>query len=151
MTKKNKDWWVNQAHMYSRQVGELQDELAKKESEIVRAEWDARKHYNMASVISAQMKRCQDILETLVNELTKAQYEEKNEELLKDARTYLQLAVQGYKANAYLNYGEQADNISKSGYDLKKLNELTAESLKRLRQEADKKEWWFWREKDYTK
>jgi len=151
MTKKNKDWWVNQAHMYSRQVGELQDELAKKESEIVRAEWDARKHYNMASVISAQMKRCQDILETLVNELTKAQYEGKNEELLEDARTYLQLAVQGYKANAYLNYGEQADNISKSGYDLKKLNELTAESLKRLRQEADKKEWWFWREKDYTK
>jgi len=40
----------------------------------------------------------------------------------------LQLAVQGHKANAYLNYGEQADNIIKSGYDLKKLKELTAKS-----------------------
>lgn len=151
MIKRDKEWWVKEAHMYSRQVGELQDELAKKEAEIVRAECDAQKHYNMASVISAQMKRCQDMLETLVNELTKAQYEGKNEELLEDARTYLQLAVQGHKANEYLSYGEHSDNIIKSRYDLKKLNELTAESLKKLREEADKKEWRFWREKDYTK
>ena len=133
MAKKTKDWWVSQAHMYSRQVGELQDALAKSDCERIISDHEAKKHYNMASAVSAKMKRCQDMLERLVDELTKAQYKGKDEELLKDARTYLQIAVQGHDVREYLHYAEQADNISKSGYDAAKLDKLTAESLKKYR------------------
>lgn len=133
MAKKTKDWWVKQTHMYSRQVGELQDALAKSDCERIISDHEAKKHYNMASAVNAKMQRCQDMLERLVNELTKAQYKGKDEELLKDARTYLQIAVQGHHVRASMYYGDHADNISKSGYDAAKLDKLTAESLKKMR------------------
>lgn len=133
MAKKNKDWWMKQAFQVSDELTELQNKFLELESKRIRAEYESHKHYNMASAVNAKMKRCQDMLERLVNELTKAQYKGKDEELLKDARTYLQIAVEGHDVREYLHYAEQADNISKSGYDAAKLDKLTAESLKKMR------------------
>ena len=133
MTKKTKDWWVKQTHIYSRQVGELQDLLKAESAECRQSQYEAARQFQMAASISAQMKRCQDMLETVVNELTKAQYEGKNEELLADARSYLQMAVANGKANAFLDYGVHAENIRKSGYNITKLHEYTQESLHAMR------------------
>jgi hypothetical protein len=133
MTKKTKDWWVNQTYLYSRQVGELQDLLKAESAERRQSQYEASREFRMAASTAAQMKRCQDMLETVVNELTKAQYEGKDEGLLADARSYLQMAVANGEANAFLNYGVHAENIRKSGYNATKLHEYTQESLHAMR------------------
>ena len=139
MTKKTKEWWASQAHLYGRQVGELLDVVEKLKSDCVMYKHEAHKNHQMAVAVNAKMKRCQDMIEHLVDELTKAKYKGKNEELLEDARTYLQIAVQGQYVRSFLDYGEHAENISKSGYNAAKLDKLTAESLKKLHSKKNKK------------
>jgi hypothetical protein len=133
MVKKTKEWWASQAHMYSRQVGELQDLLKAESAERRQSQHEASRQFQMAASTAAQMKRCQDMLETVVNELTKAQYEGKDEGLLADARSYLQMAVASGKVTAFLDYGVHAENIRKSGYNVAKLHEYTQESLHAMR------------------
>ena len=90
MTKKTKDWWVSQAHMYSRQVGELRDMLEKETSICAKYRYEASCNDRMVESVTARSERCADIIETLVNAL--AQHEG-HDELLTDTRLYLNLLV----------------------------------------------------------
>lgn len=92
MTKKTKAWWVSQTHMYSRQVGELRDMLEKEASVCAKYRYEASCNHRMVESVTARSERCADIIETLVNAL--AQHEG-HDELLKDARLYLNLLVNG--------------------------------------------------------
>lgn len=92
MVKKTKAWWVSQTHMYSRQVGELRDMLEKEQSVCAKYRYEASHNHRMVESVTAKSERCADIIETLVNALSQ---HEGYDELLKDARLYLNLLVNG--------------------------------------------------------
>jgi hypothetical protein len=133
MFKKTKAWWVEYAHHLSDSVANLTKQLEKQSSEAAHSRWEASYHFRMAAENYTKMKRCLDMLETVVNELYKAEYEGKDEKMLKDAINFMQLAREGNQGIAFLDYGEHAENIRKSGYNITKLQEYTQASLRRMR------------------
>jgi hypothetical protein len=91
-SKKTKDWWVGQTHKYSREVGELRDLLEKETAERIRYRNESAFSHKMAEATTARMDRCADMMEALVTAL--AQHEG-HDELVKDARVYLNILIHG--------------------------------------------------------
>jgi hypothetical protein len=92
MTKKTKDWWVSQAHKYGREVGELRDLLSKESLKCAEYRYQADFNQRVAKAEAAKTLRCADMLEALVLAL---EPHEGHDELVKDARIYLNLLVNG--------------------------------------------------------
>jgi len=65
MTKKTKDWWVSQTHMYSREVGELRDLLEKKTLELGDLHDLLERKNQIAEATIAKIKQCADEIERL--------------------------------------------------------------------------------------
>lgn len=92
MTKKTKDWWVKQTTEYSRQVGELRDQLQQERVTCAQYKYEAESSSRMVESVKAKTARCADMIETLVNALDKYG---KNEDLIATARLYLNLLING--------------------------------------------------------
>lgn len=94
MVKKNKDWWVAQAHMYGREVGLLRDRLEKEALECADYKHHLKRKIEMLEATTAKMTRCAEMLEAVVNALA---VHEGHDELLADARFYLNILTHDKK------------------------------------------------------
>lgn len=128
---------LDQNAAYLQVIHKMTDEREKLNLQLATEKHAVTIQYGMAAALDKNLNRCNEMVESLVNELHNAEYEGKNKELLKTAKDYLQIAVGNGRARAFMHYEKHEENIIKANYNVSELNRLTRETLESMRKKDD--------------
>jgi len=133
---KSRDMLIKENRAYLQVIHRMTDEREKLNLQLATEKHAVTIQYGMAAALDKNLNRCNEMVESLVNELHNAEYKGKNKELLKLAKDYLQIAVGNGQARAFMDYRKHEENIIKANYNVSELNRLTRETLESMRKKG---------------